>query len=132
MNEAKRQRASAEGQEASSSLEPTASSTREAPVMDQDGLISENSDDDDSESEEEVQFDDERAQEICDEWMVSLRLDQRRVLAVILMESFKNRQGMKVKDAAQEAGFIVGFNEKTVRKYRNDFFNNKGYLSEFW
>ena len=38
---------------------------------------------------------------------------------------------MKVKDAAQEAGSIVGFNEKTVRKYRNDFFNNKGYLSEF-
>ena len=131
MNEAKRQRASADGQEASSSLEPAASSTREAPVMDQDGLISENSDDDGSESEEEAQFDDERAQEIFDEWMVSLRLDQHRMLAVILMESFKNRQGMKVKDSAQEAGSIVGFNEKTVRKYRNDFFNNKGYLSEF-
>lgn len=39
-------------------------------------------------------------------------------------------QGMNVKDAAQEAGLIVGFNEKTVRKHRNDFFNNKGYLTE--
>ena len=53
------------------------------------------------------------------------------MLAVILIKSFKNRQGMKVKDAAQEAGSIVGFNEKTVWRYRNDFFNNKGYPSKF-
>ena len=38
---------------------------------------------------------------------------------------------MKVKDAVQEAGPIVGLNEKSVRMYRNDFFSNKGYLSEF-
>ena len=29
---------------------------------------------------------------------------------------------MNVKDAAREAGSIVGLSEKTVRKYRNDFF----------
>ena len=29
---------------------------------------------------------------------------------------------MNVKDAAQEAGSIVGLSEKTVRKYRNNFF----------
>ena len=97
--------------------------------MDQDALISENSDGV-SESEEEAELDQQRAHEIFDEWMVSLRLDQRRMLGVILMESFKCRQGMNVKDAAQEAGSIVGFNEKTVRRHRNDFFNNKGYLSE--
>ena len=50
------------------------------------------------------------------------------MLAVILMKSFKNRQGTNVKSAATEAGSIVGFNEKTVRRYRNDFFKNKGYL----
>ena len=34
---------------------------------------------------------------------------------VELMHSFKVRQKMNVKDAAQEAGSIAGFNEKTVR-----------------
>ena len=68
-------------------------------------------------------------QDTFDEWMVSLRLDQRKMLAVILMESFKRRQKMRVKDAASEAGSIVGFNERTVRKYRNDFFSNDGRFS---
>ena len=49
------------------------------------------------------------------------------MLGVILMESFKQRQGMNVKDTAKEAGSIVGFNEKKVRRHRKD---NKGYLSE--
>ena len=49
-------------------------------------------------------------QEVFDEWMTSLRLEQRKMLAVILMESFKQRQKMKVRDAAREAGSIVGFN----------------------
>ena len=40
---------------------------------------------------------------------------------MILMESFKSRQKMKVKDAAKEAGSIVGFNEKMVRRHRNAF-----------
>ena len=52
------------------------------------------------------------------------------MVGVILMESFKCRQGINVKDAAQEAGSIVGFNKKTVRRHRNDFFNNKGYLRD--
>ena len=35
-----------------------------------------------------------------------------------------------MKDAAREAGSMVGFNEKTVRKHQNNFFDNKRYLSE--
>ena len=38
---------------------------------------------------------------------------------------------MKVKDAAREAGSIVGFSDKTVHKYRSDFFANKGSLTPF-
>lgn len=98
--------------------------------MDQDALLSENSDGEVSEGEEVEEFDQQRVQEIFDDWMVYLRLDQRQMLAVNLMESFKCRQRMNVKDAAQEASSIVGFNEKTVRRHRNDFFNNKGYLTE--
>ena len=78
---------------------------------------------DENRSSSEEEF---NSQEIFDDWMVSLRLDQRKMLAVILMESFKGRQKMNVKDAAQEAGSIVGFNEKTIRRYQNDFFSNEG------
>lgn len=45
---------------------------------------------------------------------------------VELMHSFKVRQKMNVKDAAQEAGSIAGFNEKTVRQYQADFYKNGG------
>lgn len=69
------------------------------------------------------------SEEALDDWMLTLRLDQRRMLGVNLMESFKRRQKMNVKDAAKEAGSIVGLSEKTVRKYRNDFFTNKGSLT---
>lgn len=102
---------------------PTAAET------DQDKLISENSDGEMKESDVEGEFDEHKAQKIFDDYMVSLPLDQRRMLGVILMESFKTRQKMNVKDAAREAGSIVGFNEKTVRRHRNDFFSNKGHLT---
>ena len=58
---------------------------------------------DNSAGEEEAKFDDKRAQEIFDEWMVSLQLDQCWMLA-ILMENFKKWQQMNVKDNTREAG----------------------------
>ena len=82
-----------------------------------------------SESDEEGEFDQQKAQEIFDDFVLSLPLEQRRLLGVILMESFKSRQKMNVKDAAREAGSIIGFNEKTIRRHRNDFFSNKGKLT---
>ena len=68
-------------------------------------------------------------QELFDDWMVSLRLDQRKMLSVIAMEHFKSRMHLNVKDAATEAGCIIGFNEKTVRRYRNEFFQNEGHFA---
>ena len=84
---------------------------------------------DDYDSEDDT-FDDERAQDLFDEFILSLPLDHRRMLAVLLTESFKNRQGMGVIDAAREAGSIVGYSDKTVRKLRKEFFENKGVLKE--
>ena len=71
----------------------------------------------------------ERRRRFFDDYVVSLSLDQCRMLGVILMESFKSRQKMNVKDAAREVGSIIGFNEKTVRRHRNDFFSNEGHLT---
>ena len=50
-------------------------------------------------------------------------------MVVILMEHFKNRLNLNVKAAATEAGSIVWFNEKTIRQYRNDFFENEGHFT---
>ena len=51
------------------------------------------------------------AQETLDNWMLTLRLEQRKMLAVNLMKSF---QQPPKKEAATEAGSIVGFSEKSV------------------
>ena len=69
-------------------------------------------------------------QEVFDDWMVSLRHDQRQMLSVILMEHFRNRLNFSAKAAATEAGSIIGYNEKTVRRYRKDFFENEGEFSQ--
>ena len=78
-------------------------------------------------SSEASEFD---AQSVFDDWMVSLPALQRKTLAVLLMESFKNRQNMGVMGAAQEAASITGFNEKTVRLYRKEFFESNGQFKE--
>ena len=75
-------------------------------------------------------FDDERAQDVFDQFILSLPLDHRRMLAVLLAESFRTRQGMGVLDASREAGSIVGYSEKTVRKLRKEFYENEGVLKE--
>ena len=68
-------------------------------------------------------------QDYLDDWILSLCLDQRKMLAVILMESYKKCMKLNAKDAATETGSVVGFNEKTVHRYRNDFFQNEGHFT---
>lgn len=62
--------------------------------------------------------------------MISLPKLVRKTLAVALMFYFQTRQMKSVHAAALEAAFITGFNEKTIRQYRSDYFNNKGQFSE--
>ena len=66
---------------------------------------------------EECDFDDDAVQNCFDDFMVSLPSLTRKTLSVSLMHYFQTRQGMNVKDSAQEAAYITGFNEKTIRTY---------------
>ena len=77
----------------------------------------------DSSSDEEGEFD---AQEAFDDFIVSLPLLERKTLSVLLMHSFRTRQKMSVSDAAREAASISGYNERTVRRYSKEFFDNRG------
>ena len=65
-----------------------------------------------------------------DNWIVSLRLSDRKMLSVLLMETLQKRFKIKATAAALEAAWITGFNEKTVRYYRKDFMDNKGKFKE--
>ena len=84
----------------------------------------------DSSSNDESDFSDDKAQDIFDDWIVSLTLADRKMLSVLLFDSFRERQKMSVKEAAQESASIAGFNEKTVRRYRKEFYENKGKFKE--
>ena len=86
--------------------------------------------DDDSSSDSESDFDQEKAQVIIDDWMVSLPSATRKMLSVALVESFMTRLKMKSTAAALEAASITGLNEKTVRRYRKEFYENKGHFKE--
>ena len=86
--------------------------------------------DDKSSSDSESDFDQEKAQTIIDDWMVSLPSATRKMLSVVLVESFMTRLKMKSTAAALEAASITGFNEKTVRRYRKEFYENKGHFKE--
>ena len=91
---------------------------------------SENERGDSSSSDEAAEFGDEEAQDTFDDFVLSLPLIQRKTLAVLLMQTFQVRQKMPIADAAQEAASISGFNERTVRRYRKEFFENKGRFPE--
>jgi hypothetical protein len=52
------------------------------------------------------------------------------MLEVLLDESFRTGQGMGIVDAAREAGSTVWYSDKTVRKLRKQFYENKGVLAE--
>ena len=85
----------------------------------------------DSEYESDaLTFDGDAAQEVFDDVILCLPLDDRRMLAVLLTESFKTSQKMGVVDAARDAGSIVGYSDQTVRDLRKQYWDNEGMLDE--
>ena len=67
-----------------------------------------------------------KAQNVFDDWVVSLRAYDREMLDVALLHAFRTRQGTLVMDAAKEAALFTGFNEKTVRTYRKQLLTAGG------
>ena len=62
--------------------------------------------DPDGEAEEEELYTD--PQEAFDDFMLTLTRDQRKMLSVLLYESFHSRQKMSMMDAARESASITG------------------------
>ena len=70
------------------------------------------------------------AQELFDDWVNSLPAVDRKYLFVGPKCSFQKRQGMGIMDAANEAASFAGFNEKTDRLYKKEFYENNGKFKE--
>ena len=83
-----------------------------------------------SSSESEGDFDTDDAQHCFDDFVISLPSLARKTLSVSLMHYFQQRQGINMKQSAQEAAYITGYNEKTIREYRLDFLTNRVRFSD--
>ena len=66
----------------------------------------------------------EHARRIYSNWVEKQSKDSIKILAVMLMDTLMDRFGMTAVGAANEAGLVLGVNEKTVRKWRRDFYTN--------
>ena len=53
-----------------------------------------------------------------------------KVLAVMMTDCFMTRFGLTTVAAAKESGMLFDVNEKTVRNWRNEFYNNNGSFHE--
>lgn len=76
---------------------------------------------DSSNSDSKSDFDNDAVQNFVDDFMVSLPSLTSKTLSVSSMQYFQQRLGINVKDSAQEAAFITGFNKKTARTHTADF-----------
>ena len=81
-------------------------------------------------SDEESEFDDVKARELLDDWVEGLPRLDKKYLSVLLFQCFRNRHQMNICDAAVEAAYIAGVNERTIRGYKKEFFENKGSFKE--
>jgi hypothetical protein len=64
-------------------------------------------------------------QAIFDEWITGLSRYDKKMLSVMLAQVFENRWKLLRTSAPLEAAYVLGLNEKTVRKYRDEFFGNR-------
>lgn len=66
------------------------------------------------------------AQQVYRDWISEQPKETVKTLSVMMMDTFMNRFGLTVVAAASECGLIFGPNEKTIRRWRNDFYGNQG------
>ena len=122
--------ASTSGADPTLSQQPAAASTSDADEENSSGSENErpeSGDDTTCTSDSDSEFD---SQTVFDDWVVSLSLLDRKMLAVLLTETLQKRFNIKSTAAALEAAWVTGFNEKTVHYYRKEFMQNKGKFRE--
>ena len=64
------------------------------------------------------------------EWIGCQNKYTIKIIALILMDTFRTRFGLTDVAAASEAGLVVGYSEKSIRTWRNEFYENDGEFDE--
>ena len=77
-----------------------------------------------------TEFDEQAAKEVLRLPGVDFQPAYVKMISLILMDTFRERFGLTDVSVASEAGMVVGFNEKSIRTWRNDFYENHGDFSE--
>ena len=81
----------------------------------------------DDESEDTVEF---IPEEFYKEWIRCQSKYTIKIMALILMDTFKTRFGLTDVAAATEAGLVVGYKERSIRDWRKEFYDNEGEFHE--
>ena len=68
--------------------------------------------------------------DVFDTWVKSLHKDDVRMLSVMFTDMLFERFHMTLVGAATETGRLVGYNEKNIRCWRKDFYENGGEFSD--
>ena len=76
----------------------------------------------------EFSTDDARA--CYDDWLVTLPKENVQMMAMMLYDSYIERFGLLHTKAAEEVALLLSVNEKTIRRWRYDWIDNKGSFSE--
>ena len=89
------------------------------------------SEDDSSESDEDsVNFSNDDARQLYQEWLKEQPKHNIKMMAVMFMDSLIDRFNMTTRGAANEVGLVLRYNEKTIRTWRQDFYTNQGHFTE--
>ena len=70
-------------------------------------------------------------QGVYDDWLFSLGRDDKKMMAMMMYDSFVSRFGLRKTAAAVEVGQVMGISDKSIRVWRQDFLKNGGSFSEY-
>ena len=73
---------------------------------------------------------DHMVETFCEDWVTSLRWEDRASLGLFLCFQLSNITGKGETEAAELAGQMIGKSDRTIREWRTRFFDNDGKLSE--
>lgn len=84
-----------------------------------------------SSDEYECEFSQDDADAAYQDWLLTLDREDVKMMALMLHGHYIARFGLTHSSAAAEVALLLGFNEKTIRLWRKDFFTNRGEFSEY-
>ena len=88
------------------------------------------SDHDSNSSDDGSSFTSDDARQACQEWLKQQPKHNLKMMAVMFMDSLMDRFNVTTVGAAKEVGLLLDHNEKIIRSWRQDFYNNHGQFTE--